>query len=138
MTNRPGPAAPQIPQRGMAEGGGSKVSTHRHPDGANSARTEHGALARREYGLLVLEEPADDPAALEPRDRRDDPEATMGTGGPYKKAKEMGYQNGQRALLACGHLEEQDKEQRLPERQRNLNACSHRGGGGPSARISYA
>ena len=101
----PGPAAPQCPQRSTLEGGGSKVTMHRNPDGG---RPEHGALARREYGLLVTNEPEGDPAAIVPWDREDSPKATMGTGFPDERATETGYHNGQRALLVCGHPEDAD------------------------------
>ena len=60
------PAVPQSPQRGISEGKRGEVRSHRHPDGTNSARTKHGALARRKYSLLAPEEPAGDPATVEP------------------------------------------------------------------------
>ena len=40
--------------------------TQRHPDSSDGAKTKHGALARREYGLLAPEEPVVDPAATGP------------------------------------------------------------------------
>ena len=66
MASGPRPAPPPNPQRGMAAGRGSKVSTRSHPYGAVGARPKHGALARRENGLLAPEEPVGDPAAAEP------------------------------------------------------------------------
>ena len=51
------------------------------PDGPDSARHKHGALERRKYGLLVMEERAGDPAAAEIQVSRDGHKATMGTGG---------------------------------------------------------
>ena len=80
MESGPGMAAPQCQQRGMSEGGGSELSMHGHTNGADGAKPKHVALARREYGLLAPEKPAGDPAAIEPRDCRDDPKATMETG----------------------------------------------------------
>ena len=44
MASGLGPAPPPIPQQNMAAGSSSKVSMHRHPNGA---RPKHGALARR-------------------------------------------------------------------------------------------
>ena len=46
MASGPCLAAMQCPQQGTAEGGGSKVSMHRHPKGADGARPDHGAIAR--------------------------------------------------------------------------------------------
>ena len=106
---------------------------HRHPDGANGTRPEHSALARRKYGLLALDEPTGDPAAADPRDHGDGHEATMGTGGAYDRATEMGKKNGQRALLTCGQTEDSDMERLPPKLQRALNAYGYQGGegGGP-------
>ena len=53
---------------------------HRHTEGANGARPEHGALARHKYGLMAPEDPAGDLAVADPQEYRDDHEATMGTG----------------------------------------------------------
>ena len=61
---------------------GRKVSTQKHPNGADGARPEHNALARREYSLLAPEEPAGDPAAAELQEYGDGHETTMGTGCP--------------------------------------------------------
>ena len=124
-------------------GRGSKVSTHRYPDGANGTSPEHGALARREDGLLVPEKLTGNPAAAEPQDCGDIPEATMGTGGPDERETEVWDQNGQQALLGCGHPEDADVERGPSGQQRALNACSHQGGGGgwsphPEARSSHA
>ena len=44
---------PPIPQRGTAAENGSAENRPRHTAGTNVARPEHGALARREYGLLA-------------------------------------------------------------------------------------
>ena len=55
----------QSPQRGKAWGKRGEINTHRHPDSADSARPKHGALARREYGLLAPEDPEGDQAAAE-------------------------------------------------------------------------
>ena len=57
------PVAPQIPQQGTAEVRRGGVTPYRHPDSSNAARIEHGALAHYEYGLLVPEETAGNPAS---------------------------------------------------------------------------
>ena len=67
MTSGQDPAAPQIPQRFPEEGGRGEVRPHRPPDSADGARTKHGALARREYGLLAPEEAAGNPASADPQ-----------------------------------------------------------------------
>ena len=46
-------SAPQRPHQGTTESGGSKVITHRNTNGADGARPDHVALARREYSLLA-------------------------------------------------------------------------------------
>ena len=79
------------------EGGRSKVSMHRHPDGANGTRPEHSALARRKYGLLALDEPTGDPAAADPRDHGDGHEATMGTEDQNQRETETRDRTGQRS-----------------------------------------
>ena len=60
-------------------GGEQQVGTQRHSDGADGARPKHSALARHEYGLLVPEEPAGDPAVARPQRSRENPKYTMGT-----------------------------------------------------------
>ena len=66
MRSEPGPTAPQIPQRGIVAGRVSEVSMHRSPNRADVARTKHGVLTRRGYGLLAPEDPAGNPANAEP------------------------------------------------------------------------
>ena len=75
------------------------------PDSPDGARHKHGALERRKYGLLVLEEREGDPAAAEPQERGDGQKATMGTGGMAVKETDTGDRNGQRTLLACSQTE---------------------------------
>ena len=125
MSSRQEPAAPQIPHQGTAEGGRGEVRPHRHPGGANGARPEHGALARRKYGLLSLEDPAGDPAAVGPQDSRNIPEETLETGSTYGRETGTGGRNGETALLACSQPEDEAEERVPPERQRALNICSH-------------
>ena len=85
MASGSGTAAPPIPQWGTAVGRGSKVSMHRHPDGDDGARPDHGGLARREYNLLAPEEPAGDPATAEPQEHGESHKATMETGSLEKR-----------------------------------------------------
>ena len=101
---------------------------HRNPNVTNSARPEHGTLARRKFGLMAPEEPAGDPDAAEPQVSRDSPGDTMGTGGTYRRETGTGERKRQRALLACSHLEDKDEERGTPEWQRALNVCSQQGG----------
>ena len=88
---------------------------HSHSGGGDGARPKHGALARREYGLLPPEEPAGDPAAAEPQERRGGHEANMGTGGPEVTETDTGDINGKRALILCSHPEDSDEKQRPPK-----------------------
>ena len=53
MESNQEPLAPHITQHGTVEGDRVNVNTQRHPDGVDGARPEHGALVRREYGLLA-------------------------------------------------------------------------------------
>ena len=53
----------------------------------------------------------------------------MGIGGPDTGETDTGDQNGQGALLECGHPEDDNEERKPPEWQRMLNACGHQGGG---------
>ena len=127
------PTAPQIPQQDTAEGERVEVSMHRHPDGADGARPEHGALARRKYSLLAPKEPEGNPATAEPQGSGGRSKDTTGKGGTDRRETGMGKRNGQRAILTCGQLEDKDEERGLPEQQCALNTCIHQveEGGGP-------
>ena len=103
---------------------------HRHSDGADGARPEHGVLVRCEYNLLAPKDPAGNPATAEPQGRGDSPKYTKETGQTYGRDMGTGEQNGQRTLLACIQTEDKDEERGSPERQRAINACSHQGGEG--------
>ena len=124
------PAAPLSPQRGTAEVRRVEVSTHRHPYGGDSARPNHGMLARCKYGLLVPEDTASKPDATEPQGSGDSTEDTLETGHPYGRETGIGERNGRRALIACGQPEDEAEERGPPKRQRTLNVCGHQGGGG--------
>ena len=78
----------------------------RHPDGTNGARPEHGALARREFGLLALEEPAGESAVVEPQGSGDSPKDTTGTGDTDGREKGTGKRNRKCVILAHGHTED--------------------------------
>ena len=83
---------------------------HKHPDCANGASPEHGALARRQYVLLAPENPAGNPAAVETQGSGEFPKATTETGNIYRRETATGEQNGQRGFLACGQLEDREEE----------------------------
>ena len=119
-------AAPS-PQRGTAADRESSETQHRHPDGA---RTEHGALVRREYSLLAPAEPAGDPDSVGTQVSRGGYESTMGTDDQYQRATETGDGTGQRALLVRNMPVDKNEERSPLERQRALNACGHQGGEG--------
>ena len=83
-------AALHFPHRVTAEGERGEVIPQSHPDSVKGARPKHGALARREYGILVPEELAGNPDAEGSQGSWDSPEDTMGTGGTYEKDTGMG------------------------------------------------
>ena len=87
----------------------------RHPDGTNGARPEHGALARREFGLLALEEPAGESAVAEPQGSGDSPKDTTGTGDTDGRETGTRERNGQHTLLARGQIEGGEEDQGPPE-----------------------
>ena len=114
MTSGPGLLAPSSPQRVTAADGDSAGTHHRHTNSADGARTERAI----KYGLLALAEPAGDPASAGTQVSGDGHGATRGAEIQGHRATEMGYRTGQRALLARGMLEDNDRERRPPERQR--------------------
>ena len=75
----------QSPHRGKAWGERGEINTHRHPDSADSARPKHGALARRECGLLAPEEPEGDQAAVEPQGSGYSPKDTTRIGSTDRR-----------------------------------------------------
>ena len=90
------------------------------------ARTEHGALTVREYGLLAPEGPAGNPDAAVPQGNGEDPEDTIWTGVTDGRETRTGERDRQRKPLTRGQTVE---EERIPpERKRTLNTCSHQGG----------
>ena len=102
--------------------------TQRHPNVADGTRPKHGALVRREYGLLAPEyvllepeDPAGDPANTGPQGSRDSPEDTTRIGDTDRRGTGTREQNGQRAPLAHGQLEYEEEKRGLPERKRALN-----------------
>ena len=124
------PAAPQSPHQGTSEGGIVEVRPHTHSDGADSARSEHGALARCKNSLLAPEELVGDLDSVEPQGSGESPKDTVETRRRYWKWTETGEQNGQRVLLTCGHPEDKAKKRGPSKWQQALNACSHQGGEG--------
>ena len=73
------------------------MSMQRHSDGANSARPEHGALARHEYGLLALEGLEGNPATAGLQGSGDNPEDTAGIGDTDGVEKRTGERKKRRA-----------------------------------------
>ena len=73
MKSNQEPAVLPSKPRGTKEGEIGEVSTQRYSDGTSGVRPEHGALARRKYGLLAPEEPAGDPAATGPQGSGENP-----------------------------------------------------------------
>ena len=115
---------------------------HKHPDDTDGAMSEHGALARRNYGLLAPEYPTVYPAVTEPQDYGDGPEATMGTGGPYEREIQKGEQNWKRAILVCGHWRTPTWRDNPPNGSARLTRAATKGGKGAdpspsSARFPY-
>ena len=106
-------AAPPSVLRGTEEEGigeSTQGSTQRHSKGAAGARPKHGALARREYGLLAPERPAGDPSAAKPQGSGDEPEditGTVDTNGMETGTEEW---NRQHAPPVCGNPEEEERE----------------------------
>ena len=111
----------------MAEEKKGEVRTQSHSDGANDARTEHGALSLHEYGLLAPEELTGDPAATGPQGSGDSPKDTTGTGVTDRRETGTRERNGQRAILASGQREDKEQEQGTPERQPPLMYAFTRG-----------
>ena len=83
-------APPPLPQRGLAADNGSAGTPTRHTSGTDVARPEHGALARREYGLLVPTGAAVDPADAGDLGSEDGPESTRGAAGKARRETEEG------------------------------------------------
>ena len=79
------PAPPPSPQWGTEEEERGEVIPQSHSKGAGGSRPEHGALARREYGLLVPEELAGDPDAAGAQGSGDNPKDTIGAGGTDRR-----------------------------------------------------
>ena len=98
----PGMAAPPRPQQDMAADNGSTGTLTRHTAGTDSARPEHGALARCKYGLLVPTRPAVDPDNAENLGSEDGHEATRGKAGQARRETEEEDKTQQRVLPARG------------------------------------
>ena len=91
------------------------MRTHRHPNGADSSRPDHGALTRHKYSLLAPEETAGHPAAADPKGSEDIPEETTGTGDTDGRETGTRERNGQHTLLARGQIEGGEEDQGPPE-----------------------
>ena len=117
------------PQWGTAADNGSSGTPTRHTSGTDVARPEHGALARREYGLLSPTGMAVDPADAGELGNKDGHESTRGTAGHYRRETEEGDETRQRTLPARIMQGSNDKGRIPPVLLRALNACGFQGGG---------
>ena len=92
------PAAPPIPQQGMAADRDSAGTLHRHSESSNGASPKHAS----KYGLLALAEPAGNPDAARIQVSGDGHGATRGTEGQGQRVTDTGDRTGQSTLLARG------------------------------------
>ena len=86
------------PQQGTAAVRDSAGTLLRHTVGTEVARLEHGALARRKYGLLALTGQAVDTAAARTQVSRDGHEANRGMAYRARRETEAGEGTQQRAF----------------------------------------
>ena len=107
---------------------GSTGPRLRQSDGADGARFEHGALARREYNLLSLEATKGGPTNAGDGSSKDGHGALAN--GEGKDMEEEGDKTPQRALPAQESNGGETKARGPPEWSRALNACGRQGGEG--------
>ena len=112
----PETAPPPRPQQGTSADGNSAGTLLRNISGTNSARPNHGVLARREYGLLAPTGPAVDPAATGDQGSGDGHEATRGTVDQAQRETEAGDRTRQHAFPARSMQGADDKERRPHKR----------------------
>ena len=115
-----------------AEEDGSTGPWPQQSHGADGARSEHGALARREYDLLALEATKGGPANSGAAGSKDGHGALANREGT--ETEEEGDKTPQCALPARENKGVEDEARGPPEWSCALNACSHQGGeggGGP-------
>ena len=98
MTGGPGPAAPQIPQRGTVANSNSTVSSHRHLNVADAPRPKRAS----KYGLLAPEDLVGDPAATEIQEMCVLSRGHHGYRGPGQEGdRDGGPDRAARALNIC-------------------------------------
>ena len=123
-------ALPPRPQRIMAADTDSLGTPTRHTAGTDGARPKHGALARREYGLLAPTGTAVNTAAAGDQGSRDGHKATRGTANQARRETGEGGGTRQRAFPACSMRGVNNEGRRPPKQSRTLNACGRQGGWG--------
>ena len=92
---------------------------------------------RCECSLLVPEEPEGGRSNTGTWVRIDGHEATRGTLEEGRTATETGVGTGQRALLACNKLQDEDEERSPADQLRVPNTCSHPGGEGGGEPLTW-
>ena len=85
-----GKAAAPCPQRGKEGENNNARTLLRHTTGTDGARSEHGALARRDYGLLAPTGLAVDPAVVRYQVSRDGYETTRSVVDQARRETEAG------------------------------------------------
>ena len=126
LTGGPELAAPPHPQRGTAAGD-STETPYKHPDGANSARPKHGALAHRKYSSLAPADPASNPVAAETQVSSNSHKATE---TEDQAQRETGDGTRQCVLLPRGMPEDANKERGPPNDSKRLMRAATKGGKG--------
>ena len=133
-----GPRTAALPRPKDTAADNNSVGTLlRQSNGANGTSPKNGMHLRREYVLLVPEEPEGSRANSGTWARGDDHGATRGTAEEGRTETPMEVKTGQCALLARGMQDDGNKAQIPPDRLRALNACGHpvgEGGGGTLTR----
>ena len=86
----------------MAEENNSMGNPIRHTASTDSVRPEHGALARREYGLLAPTETAVDTVDVGNQGIGDGHEATRGTADQARRETEEGDETRKNTLPVRG------------------------------------
>ena len=107
-----------------------------HSNGANGARSDHGALARRKYNILASETAEGYQSSAEAADGEDGHGASEEREGPRTAGE--GDKNPQHALPAHETSGGQIEARGPTERSRALNASGRRGGEGAPHPAAHA
>ena len=110
------------------ENDGSAGPQQEQSDGVDGARSEHGALARRDLDILSSEAKERGQANVGAAGGEDGHGASVNQDGPG--TEEEGNQTPQRALPAQEPYRVNTKARVPPEWSRVLNPCGRQGGGG--------